>query len=48
MTLQGPSHLGEAMKRALPHPNAACYIALFSSLSAALMIVGLALACFCE
>jgi len=28
--------------------NSACCIALFSALSIVLMIVGLALACFCE
>jgi hypothetical protein len=36
------------MKHALPRMNSACYIALFSALSIALMIVGLALACTCE
>jgi len=36
------------MKHAQLRLNSACCIALFSALSIALMIVGLALACFCE
>ncbi len=36
------------MKHALPRLNSACCIALFCTLSIALMFVGLALACVCE
>jgi len=36
------------MKHAQLRLNSACCIALFSALSIALMIVGLALACLCE
>ena len=48
MMHEGPAGLEEAMKLALPHLNAACCIALFSSIAVALMIVGLALACVCD
>jgi hypothetical protein len=36
------------MKHVQLRMNSACCIALFSSLSIVLMIVGLALACWCE
>lgn len=48
MSRRGPSHLGEAVKHVVPRLNSACCIALFSSLAAGLMIVGLALACVCD
>jgi hypothetical protein len=48
MQVEGHALLEEPMKHALPRLNSACCIALFATLSIALMIVGLALACVCE
>ena len=48
MRAEGQTRLEEPMKHALPHLNSACCIALFSTVSIALMIVGLALACVWE
>ena len=48
MRMEGHALLEEFMKHALPRLNSACCIALFSTLSIGLMIVGLALACVCE
>jgi hypothetical protein len=48
MRVKGHTRLEEPMKHALLRLNSSCYIALFATLSIALMIVGLALACFCE
>ncbi len=47
MAIRSASHSGDVMKHALPRLNSACCIALFCTLAAALMVVGLALACFC-
>ena len=36
------------MRHALPHPNAACCIAIFCSVAACLMLIGLLLAAVAE